>query len=35
MEDGTGHAEMMLGLKGVRVLDVEERPDKLRPWNTS
>jgi len=26
MEDGTGHAETMLGLDGVRILDVEERP---------
>ena len=29
MKDGTGHAEMMLGLDGVKVLDVEERPGEL------
>ena len=29
MEDGTGHAEKMLGLDGVRVLDVEDRPGEL------
>ena len=29
MEDGTGHAEKMLGLDGVRVLDVEVRPGEL------
>jgi len=29
MEDGTGHAEKMLGLEGVRVLCVEERPGEL------
>ena len=29
MEDGTGHAEKMLGLDGVRILDVEERPGEL------
>jgi transposase len=29
MEDGTGHAEKMLGLAGVRILDVEERPGEL------
>ena len=29
MDDGTGHAEKMLGLEGVRVLDVEERPGEL------
>lgn len=29
MEDGTGHAEKMLGLDGVRILEVEERPGEL------
>jgi transposase len=29
MDDGIGHAEKMLGLEGVRVLDVEERPGEL------
>jgi len=29
MEDGTGHAEAMLGFAGVRILDVEERPGEL------
>jgi transposase len=29
MDDGIGHAEKMLGLDGVRILDVEERPGEL------
>ena len=29
MQDGIGHAENMLGLDGVRVLEVEERPGEL------
>ena len=29
MEDGTGHAEKMLGLDGVKVLHVDERPGEL------
>jgi len=29
MEDGTGHAEKLLGLDGVRILDVEERSGEL------
>ena len=29
MDDGIGHAEKMLGLEGVRVLGVEERPGEL------
>ena len=29
MDDGTGHAEKMLGLVGVRILDVEECPGEL------